>query len=201
MFRKCYPATPISFKTCFKTEVILHLHKLCIKKPGLNLYKTLELIQFDNQIPGVNYKQIIKKKGKPESAKYELVGDKLIKVIGFRAVIYGRAVRIVYFFIDNCFFLGEYQFRSYDKNLLESISTVLRDKYQCNIHEQDSTYYITDKCGSLICFDNTGFNLCVQYYFPQLEEIDQYLSKVILKTTMKGEIQLEEGKNLMEVPL
>jgi hypothetical protein len=179
--------------------VILHFDKLCVRKPDLPVYNTLDPILFDNHRWGLSYKQISNDKGKPDSAKYEWIEDKLVKVICFRDNLLERSVKTNYFFLDDRFFSGEYQFQSYNKSVLESLRNVLQAKYHCQFAGSDANFYITDNSGSLLFFNDSGYNLVVQYYFPQMLDIDQYLLKALSKSSLKKGKTPGEGKTLTEI--
>ncbi len=192
-FRQKYPTSSIQFKACFKTDVILHFDKLSIPKTNLPSYKTEESIRFENTNPGDGYAQIFKTRGKPESAKYEWIGDKLVQVICYRDKMFGRSVRISYFLMEDRFFLGEFQFQSYNPEILDSTRHLLESRFHTLETSTESDFYISGSDGGLILFNDSGYRLTVQYYFTQLSDIDLYLKQIMSKTPLV-KVRNNEGK-------
>jgi len=110
-----------------------------------------------------------------------------------------RSVKINYFLIDDRYFLGEFHFQQYNQTVIESVRSILLAKYHCQINTGETRFYITDQSNSLILYDDSGLNLCVKYYFPQIVEIDQYLKKIISKTPFKKERIAGKGKSLADI--
>jgi len=195
-FRKIYPTFSGDFTNCINNEVILHLDKLCFRKKGLPVYITPDPVQFDGCFYGISVKHLHKIKGKPETASYEWVGEKLVKVFGYRDKILERGVKINFFFTDDQFFLGEFQFQSYNKTILDNVRGMLQAKYHFKAGIFESDFYITDREGSLIFFNDSGYRLTVQYYFRQLKPADQYFRKIITNSQFfKDKERVEEFSN------
>ncbi|MEI7492682.1 MAG: hypothetical protein WCK92_14875 [Bacteroidota bacterium] len=195
-FRQFYPSTTLQSRVCFKTEVILRLVSLCNIDTKLTIYRTMDSIMYEDSNYGLNYKQICKEKGKPESAKYEWVGEKLIQVICYKDTLLERPVKLNYFLIDDCFFMGEYQFLSYNQTSVDSVRSILQAKYHFQIGPGETRFFINDPDGAFIYFNDSGFNFCLQYYFPGDQGIDQYLKRIIAKSKVPKKSVQVEGRDL-----
>jgi len=198
-FRQLYPSTRLQSRVCFKTAVILRLVSVCNIDTKLTIYRTMDSIQYEDSNYGLNYKQICKEKGKPESAKYEWVGEKLIQVICYKDTLFERTVKLNYFLIDDCFFMGEYQFLSYNQPSIDSVCRSLQAKYHFQIGPGETRFYINDPDGSFIYFNDSGLNFCLQYYFPRDQGFDQYLKRIISKSKVPKKLVQDESRNLSEI--
>lgn len=195
-FRKRHPGFSGTFKCCINTDVILHFDKLCFRKKSLPVYETPDPVQFDDCFYGISFSQLKQSKGKPETASYEWIGEKLVSVFGYRDKILERGVKINFFFTEDQFFLGEFQFQSYNKTVINSVRGMLQAKYHFKAGTTESDFYITDREGSLVFFNDNGYRLNVQYYFTQLEAIDQCLKKAIKKSNLIREKEQVDENNL-----
>lgn len=173
--RERYPNERVKRLGCFKNEVILHFDKIFNRKSDAAMYDTLGVIEFNNNIWDLTCHDIIKKKGYPDGVQYEWIGDKLIKVVCYREKLQERKIREHYLFSDKQFIMGEYEFLSFNKSTTATIRKTLQAKYHIRTDEAEANFYIQDKHGSLIYFNDMGCDFSVQYYFPQMKEVDHHL--------------------------
>jgi hypothetical protein len=181
--RARYPNEKIKRLGCFKNEVILHFDKIFNRKRDAPIYDTLGVIQFNNTIWDLTCQDLIKKKGDPDGVQYEWIGDKLIKVLCYREKLQERKIREHYLFSDKQFIMGEYEFLSFNKTTVAAVRDTLQAKYHIRTGETEANFYIRDKHGSLLYFNDQGCDFSVQYYFPQLKDLDEYLRNFLQKSS------------------
>jgi hypothetical protein len=63
------------------------------------------------------------------------------------------------------------------------VTDTLQAKYHIRTGETEANFYIRDKHGSLLYFNDQGCDFSVQYYFPQLKGLDEYLRNFLQKSS------------------
>ncbi len=112
LYKKYFVRSPYQY--CFRDEFITHLLFILSKKDEIPSYKSAKDIYFENTPYFINYKDFLKKKGKPYCFNAFAFNepDFIIKALGYQAIIAGSKAILVFYFMNDSFFMGEYIFKN-----------------------------------------------------------------------------------------
>jgi len=158
-YKKYFIRSP--FQYCFRDDFITHLLLILSKKKDIPSFKSSKEISFENTPYFIRYKDFLKEKGNPYCFNafvfYQL--DFEIKAVGYQTTIAGSKAIILFYFMNDSFFMGEYIF----KNPKTNIKASLIDHF-LNIHElSEDNFYIENSKNRIIHFQNTGFTVDIKY--------------------------------------
>jgi hypothetical protein len=178
LYKRFYIRSPHQY--CFRDEFIAHLQFVISKKNGLPCYKSVKDIYFESTPYFINYPDLLKKKGAPHCFNAFAFSDPdfIIKAIGYQAIISGSKAVLVFYFMNDSFFMGEYIF----KNPKNDIKTSLMAHFIGNEDISSDNFYIENSKGCIIHFQDTGFSIDIKYLTIEnqavIETLDQYFIKV-----------------------
>lgn len=158
-FKKFYIRSP--FQYCFRDEFITHLIYILSKKEDIPSYKSTQDISFENTPYSIKYKDFLKQKGKPycfNAFNFSHMNFE-IKALGYQEKIAGSPAVIVFYFMNDTFFMGEYIFRKPRTD----VKTNLTAHFLSNSEIQDDNFYIENSKDRIIHFQNTGFSIDIKY--------------------------------------
>lgn len=178
------------FLPCIKDEFIFHILMFLKRDIKVKKYTTTENIQFGNTSFSLNYTDIFKTKGVPMCFNALKINDYVIKIIGYQDTVQDSKIKLVYYFVNDIFILGEYSFS--DNSLSESvnISKILIDKYISESTKDIDEFYIEDSNKNCIYFKDNGFERSVKYFnYINIEsrKIYEELTKLMLPSDMNND--------------
>ena len=127
-------------------------------------------IYFENTPFYINYKDFLKKKGKPYCFNAFAFNqpDFVIKALGYHSTIAGSNSILVFYFMNDSFFMGEYIFKNPKTNIKASLIDHFLD---INEFSHDN-FYIENTKNRIIHFQNTGFTVDIKYLNKENEAIE-----------------------------
>jgi hypothetical protein len=178
IYKKYFVRSPYQY--CFRDEFIAHLRFVVSKKEEIPSFKSGKEIYFENTPYFSNYKDLLKKKGTPYCFNAFAFNqpDFVIKVLGYQATIAGSKAILVFYFMNDSFFMGEYIF----KNPKNDIKSSLTDHFLEMKNLSGDNFYIENSKDRIIHYQNTGFTIDIKYLNKEnkaiIENLKQYYTKV-----------------------
>jgi hypothetical protein len=116
---------------------------------------------------------------------YRLSEKNTIKIIGMKTEILGIETKELYYFMNDKYFMGEYSFSDVSETSNVKLIGMLASKYGIVETYAKDSFYIRDDKEALICFENNGFSISIQYIYlgnKQINEVwDKYFKNAIRK--------------------
>ncbi len=165
------------FSYCIKDEVIYHILPFLEIEKNAEVYPSKHPISFGNIAFGTSYKKVIKEKKKPICFNAFRIMNYDFKIIGYKDVVLDMSTRILYYFVDNVFFMGEYVFKSPDDKKLEKILNAISEKYLAKPVKKSNRFYIEVNPVSKLFFRDNGFNILIAYANFEDEQVKTKLTE------------------------
>lgn len=190
LYKKYYVRSPHQY--CFRDEFISHLLFVISKKNDLPSYKSIKDIYFENTPYFINYRELLKKKGMPYCFNAFAFNepDFVIKALGYQTIISGSKAVLVYYFMNDSFFMGEYIFKNPKNNIKASLMAHFTEEGDILA----DNFYIENSKDRIIHFQNTGFTIDIKYLTREnqaiIDTLNQYYTKVTgkkIKVDVKAE--------------
>ena len=158
-FKKYFIRSPYQY--CFRDEFISHLIYILAKKEEIPSYKSKQNISFENTPYNIKYKDFIKMKGKPYCFNAFLFSHSNfeIKALGYQEKVAGSMAIMVFYFMSDVFFMGEYIFRKPRTDLKASLAK----QFLVGENIESDNFYIENSKDRIIHFQNTGFSIDIKY--------------------------------------
>jgi hypothetical protein len=184
LYKKYFVRSPHQY--CFRDEFITHLLFVVSKKEEIPSFKSLKDIYFENTPYFTNYKDFLKKKGNPYcfNAFSFSHPDFVIKAAGYQATIAGSKAILVFYFMNDSFFMGEYIF----KNPKNDIKSSLTEHFLQRQDNSGDNFYIENSKERVIHFQNTGFTVDIKYLSLENKAIINNLEHYYVKITGKSPV-------------
>lgn len=181
LYKKYYVRSPYQY--CFRDEFISHLLFVISKKNELPSYKSIKDIYFENTPYFISYKEFLKKKGKPYCFNAFAFNepDFLIKALGYHANISGSKAVLVFYFMNDSFFMGEYIFKNPKNDIKASLMAHFVGVNQISA----DNFYIENSKDRIIHFQDTGFTVDIKYLTRENQAIIDTLNQYCVKVTGK----------------
>jgi hypothetical protein len=173
LYKRYFVRSPHQY--CFRDEFITHLLFVLSKKHELPSYKSVKDIYFENTPYFINYNDFLKKKGNPYcfNAFSFNEPDFVIKALGYQAIIAGSKAILVFYFMNDLFFMGEYIF----KNPKNDIKASLMDHFIGSKGFSADNFYIENTRDRIIHYQDTGFTIDIRYLTRENHAIIDTLNK------------------------
>ncbi len=178
LYKKYFIRSP--FQYCFRDEFVSHLLFVMDKSQDIPLYKSSREIYFENTPYFIRYKEFIKLRGEPYCFNaYSFINpDFVIKAIGYQDHIVGSKAVVVYYFMNDYFFMGEYIFKNPKTNIKES----LVNHFLGYDGVTEDNFYIENTLKRTIHYQDTGFTIDIKYITEEdsqvAENLRSYLNQV-----------------------
>ena len=171
--KKFYIKSP--FQYCFKDDFIAHILYVLTKKDNVPTFKSAQEISFEKVPYQTKYKDFLKERGTPYcfNAFYFNHMNFEIKALGYQSHIAGSKAVIVFYFMNDSFFLGEYIFKNPKTNVKASITAHFLGTGEL----KEENFYIENTKNRIIHFHNTGFTVDVKFLDRENEVIINNLNE------------------------
>jgi hypothetical protein len=159
IFKKYFVRSPYQY--CFRDDFISHLLFVLSKKANIPSYKSAKDIHFENTPYALKYKELLRTKGKPDCFNaFRFYNPQFeIKAVGYHNNIGGSKAVMVYYFMDDLFFMGEYIF----KNPRTDVKSSLIGHFLDTKGIAEENFYIENSKDRIIHYQNTGFTIDIKY--------------------------------------
>jgi hypothetical protein len=181
LYKKYYVRSPHQY--CFRDEFISHLLFVISKKNELPSYSSIKDIYFENTPYFINYKELLKKKGAPYcfNAFAFSEPDFVIKALGYQTIISGNKAVLVFYFMNDSFFMGEYIFKNPKNNIRASLMAYFIEEGDISA----DNFYIENSKNRIIHYQDTGFTIDIKYLTREDQTIINTLSQYYTRVTGK----------------
>ena len=157
------------FQYCFRDDFIAHLLFVLSKKENIPSFKSMKSIHFENTPYFINYKDFLKQRGAPycfnafvfDQPSFE------IKAVGYQETIAGSKAILVFYFMNDSFFMGEYIFKNPKTNVKASLVEYFLNRQELS----DDNFYIENTKNRIIHYQNNGFTVDIKYLNRENQDI------------------------------
>lgn len=164
---------------CIKDEFIYHILVFKEKDKRFEKYTTVREIKFGDTEYFTTYQEIKRQKRKPFCFNSYYLNNKYdIKIIGYRDSMFNTTMRVLYYFIDDVFFMGEYIFKDTLGERAKRISKIMHEKYLGHTTNKSEKFYIDGPYDTSIHFADTGFSLIIKYFSNEDNDIKAKLDDI-----------------------
>lgn len=161
VYKGFYYTSPFGY--CIRDDISQHLLPFVGPEKDLPVFKTKKHITFGNWDFYSKMSKIRKKQGKPICFNAFKLGKTHFRILGYRDMLANIPTRVLYFGLDNHFFMGEYVFKKIAENQKKFILESLEKKYLGEKVGTDKMFYIQESENRKIHFRDTGFSLIITY--------------------------------------
>lgn len=177
-FKKLINDNPYNY--CIKDDFFDHILPFFREEKEAKKYIPVKEITFGSIHPGCSLNKILRLKEKPYCFNVYKFGDNHIKLIGYKDYILDSPCNILYYFVDNKYFMREFVFSLPKENSISQIATKLTEKYIDHIDTKSSKFYILDNSKNIsIFFRNCGFQVTVAYLCMQEKTTNNKVKNII----------------------
>ncbi len=179
VFKYFFKKSPGS--VAIKDDVINHIY-MFFGENGCEKQKTLKPISFENAKFFEKKPKVLKKLGRPDYHSVFLMNDSIGEVFGYSDVLFGANVRILYFFLEKRFFLGEYSFGEKSEVDAAAVISGLRQKYLGkNQVDSDSACIISNENDNTkLYYLNDGFSFRIIYFNQSNEAVNEQIKGFLM---------------------
>lgn len=180
---------------CIKDEISMHFFTFYKPKRDALFFETETKIEFGDIPFLTTYKKLVKIKGEPECINVSRFNDHRVKLVGYNEELEKMKIKCMYYLIGDQFAMGEYHFNDINKIKTADILAPLALKYLKGESVNADDFYITDKSGDKINYENNGFSITVRYLFRGDENINFILDSVFGNISDNGETLIRTMKH------
>jgi len=179
IYKKYFVKSPYQY--CFRDEFIAHLLFVVSRNEEIPSFKSGKEIYFENTPYFINYKDFLKKKGNPYCFNAFAFNqpDFVIKALGYQATIAGSKAILVFYFMNDYFFMGEYIFKNPKSNIKASLIAYFLEVKDLS----GDNFYIENTKDRIIYFRNRGFTVDIKYLNRENKAIIENLKQYYMKVT------------------
>jgi hypothetical protein len=143
------------------------------KNKDLSSFRSHKEIIFENTPYFIPYKDFLRRKSQPYcfNAYAFKNPDFIIKALGYNEMIAGSKATMVFYFMNDLFFMGEYIFKNPKKNIKESLVRHFLDEKEI---ERDN-FYIENTRQRIVHYQDTGFTVDIKYLTKENELVTENL--------------------------
>lgn len=173
LFRKYINKNPYPQSVKYEISDFLQL----LNKTSIEELLTDKDIIFQGLEPGKSYPDFYKQKGKPDYFTIQEFKEIKIFVWGYNYNMYDYDTTVLYFFIDNLFIMGQYNFRKENQNInITDLLSKIKNKYFENNETINlKEIIIRDSKGSKIQSFDDGFSIRISVHNPGIPVIKEEL--------------------------
>jgi hypothetical protein len=150
------------------------------KQKDIPTFKSHQDIFFEGTPFFVNYKEFLKEKGEPYCFNaFEFRNpDFIIKALGYQEKVSGSKATLVFYFLNDVFFMGEYIFRNPKQPIKES----LVGHFLAEETVGQDNFFIENTRKRIVHFQDTGFTIDIKYLSEEneyiMEKLQEYLEQL-----------------------
>ena len=184
-YKKYTNRSPFSY--CMRDDFINHITGFFKIEKDCVIFNSDSEIKFGESDFFSDQKKILIEKGKPFCVNVTNLDIFNIKVFGYRDELFSSEMKLLYFFMNNKFFMGEYSLKNTKNINIEEISRILIKKYNCDKMDKiPEKFIIQGKNKVKILVENTGFRLAIRYLNTGNQKINELLDEFWNSSTYKS---------------
>lgn len=172
-YKRFYIKSP--FQYCIKDDFIAHIIYMLAKKENVPTFKSQHEIHFEKTPYFTRYRDFLKERGNPycfNAFHFNQVGFE-IKALGYKSTIAGSKAVLIFYFLNDSFFMGEYIFKKPKTDIKANIAGLF---LETNDLEEDN-FYIENTKNRIIHFHNSGFTVDVKFLNREDEAVINKLTE------------------------
>jgi len=178
------------FTNCLKKTFSHYLSPFYVKDAPV-IPTSLD-IKFGETPFGFRFEEMLKMKGYPNCFTVDNVESDCLKVISYKETVIKSSMNVMYFFLNNCFFFGEYRFSDVTFLNVDGVIHTLLKRYKVNVPDKSDTFFIGDPSGNKIYYVFNGITVSIYYYSRLNTEINKSLDTYM----NRKEVSDEDGNDL-----
>lgn len=162
------------YNLCFAEDPWEHFSIFYETNPAFELIETSVDLDFEDKFFN---KLLTKQIGTKSITCYcvQKIQDELIQVFGNKKNFFQYRARLFFFSVNKEFVMGEYLFKTEGNKISpDKISKLVFEKYQIEPKEINNGFYIKDKSGRILVFEDMGFNISIKI----LDKNNKILDKI-----------------------
>ncbi len=164
--KKHYPKT-----ICIKDPFIHYFNDFFVQN-NVKTFETEVIINSGNFEFGQKFRDIIKKKGRPNYLSAHSYNDYYGKVVGYKTRMADYPSRALHYFFNGTMVMGQYSMKKVSPEDKQKLVNQLIEKYQIDKPEK-LNFIIKDSEENQLQFWDSGFSLYIKYYTPISPEIHE----------------------------
>ncbi len=153
------------YNTCIKDQITSHFLIFNKQINHTDEFQTEIPIDFDGIPFMVTSKNLIQRKGNPDCINVATLSDFKFMVMGYSEFMLDLKMKAMFFFLDDHFIMGEFSFSegksAQSAKMIETISS----KYLNGNPIGKEFFFLKDKDGNQLNFENNGFTISIKYLF------------------------------------
>jgi hypothetical protein len=168
-FKRLFFSNP--YPPGIKDEFINHVIPFFQKNKQIKTYSTSQRIDYMNFPFASNVKALIRLKRNPgfltiSDARNQRICNNghVVKIFGYNEDIFDAQVRVLYYFINEKFFMGELYLSKTTEKQAKLMSGMIAEKYKLNDFSESNDFLIKGPDGTSINYKNTGFSIMIRYF-------------------------------------
>ena len=150
---------------CLKDQITSHFLVFNKNIKNVDEFHTDTAIDFEEIPFMVNAKNLIQRKGTPDCLSAATIGELKLQVIGYNEFIENSKMKSMYFLVNDHFVMGEFLFSDLRHTNSDTLIAILSSKYLNGNPIGKEFFYIKDKEGNQLNFENNGFSISIKYLF------------------------------------
>jgi hypothetical protein len=159
IYKRYFIRSPYHY--CFRDDFIAHLLFIFSRREDIPSYKSRKDIYFENTPYLIKFHDFLKQKGKPycfNAFNFSHLGFE-IKALGYHEKVAGSKANIVFYFMNDSFFMGEYIF----KKPRTDVKANLTEHYLGTKELIEDNFYIENSKDRIVHFQKTGLSIDIKY--------------------------------------
>ncbi len=180
---------------CLKDQITSHFVIFIRKLEDSLEFQTNSPIDYEGIPFMVNTHYVIKHKGTPECVNVASLSDIKFLVMGYNEYIHGIKMKSMYFFVNDHFVMGEFLFSDLKHTSTSALIETISSKYLNGKVPEKEFFYIKDKDGNQLNFENNGFSISIKYLFRGDQTTNHILTESYLPNDNRSERTLAQLRN------
>ncbi len=160
-FKKYANKSP--FPYCFKDEILPYLRLSHARRENTEQLSSDLHLLFEETPYHTPLHEIMDKLGNPDYFNAFKIKNSELRALGFQKQVYGLRVKVVFFFLNEFFVMGEYIFDDVSGIDVPAIAKKLMEQTGTSHQSNLLHFYIDGKNNSSIYFYDNGFSLIIRY--------------------------------------
>ncbi|MBN2174480.1 MAG: hypothetical protein JW731_10120, partial [Bacteroidales bacterium] len=147
---------------CFKDDIMPYLRLSRRSDKEITSFQTDKNIIFESIPFGTDESGLLSSFKSPDCFNVFRINGQDLKAYGFKIFEFEKEVKVVFYFLDRVYVMGEYIIDHVNEKDIGRISKQILDQFGLSIKYTASKYLIENKESSLFFYEN-GFSIIIRY--------------------------------------
>ncbi|MBC8343873.1 MAG: hypothetical protein ISR55_11335 [Bacteroidetes bacterium] len=189
---------PTPYNLCYHDDPDHHIFDILYRNDKYAVAQTEGEIKFQRTNFFTSRKKILKQYKPVYGYSIMEINKNTLRVYCFRKDIFGRRAKILFYFLNDVFIMGEYIFISYSPKKVSSVAQKLIQQQKLDYQYANENFYIENSNSERIIFTDSGFNLSIRYFSLKNKEIMDYLKSYFMPESEESKPDPIEWKRIAE---